>query len=46
MVATDGHRLAYAQRKVPLKLTEPLRVLVPRKAIHEMGRLLGGRGER
>src|SRR5688572_21306796 len=40
MVATDGHRLSYAHRKVPLKVSEPLRVLVPRKAIHELGRLL------
>jgi DNA polymerase-3 subunit beta len=40
MVATDGHRLSYAQRKAPLKLTEPLRVLVPRKAIQELARLL------
>ncbi len=42
MVATDGHRLSYAQRKTPLKLDEPLRVLVPRKAIHELARLLEG----
>ena len=40
MVATDGHRLSYAHRKAPLKLTEPLRVLVPRKAIQELARLL------
>jgi DNA polymerase III subunit beta len=40
MVATDGHRLSYAHRKVPLKLTEPQRVLVPRKAIQELARLL------
>ena len=40
MVATDGHRLSYAHRKAPLKLTEPQRVLVPRKAIHELARLL------
>jgi DNA polymerase-3 subunit beta len=40
MVATDGHRLSYAQRKAALKLAEPARVLVPRKAIHELGRLL------
>jgi len=40
MVATDGHRLSYAQRKSPLKLTEPIRVLVPRKAIQELARLL------
>jgi DNA polymerase III subunit beta len=40
MVATDGHRLSYASRKVPLKLAEPQRVLVPRKAVQEIGRLL------
>src|SRR5687767_12935121 len=40
MVATDGHRLSYAHRKAALKITEPVRVLVPRKAIHEIARLL------
>ena len=42
MVATDGHRLSYARQKVALKITEPTRVLVPRKAIHELARLLEG----
>jgi len=42
MVATDGHRLAFAQRKVTLDLKEAIRVLVPRKAIAELGRLLEG----
>ena len=42
MVATDGHRLAYAHQKVALKIAEPLRVLVPRKAINELARLLEG----
>lgn len=42
MVATDGHRLAFAQRRVPLKGAEGARVLVPRKAIHELARLLEG----
>jgi DNA polymerase-3 subunit beta len=42
MVATDGHRLSYAQRKAALKINEPMRVLVPRKAIHELARLLEG----
>ena len=42
MVATDGHRLSYAQRKATLKINEPQRVLVPRKAIHELARLLEG----
>lgn len=42
MVATDGHRLAYAQSRVSLKGAESGRVLVPRKAISELGRLLEG----
>lgn len=40
MVATDGHRLAWAQRAATLKITDPLRILVPRKAITELGRLM------
>ena len=40
MVTTDGHRLSYARRKTPLKVDGPQRLLVPRKAIHELGRLL------
>jgi DNA polymerase III subunit beta len=40
MVATDGHRLSYAHRKAALKLTDAVRVLIPRKAIHEIARLL------
>lgn len=40
MVATDGHRLAYARRKAPLAVSEPQKVLVPRKAVSEVARLL------
>ena len=40
MVATDGHRLAWAQRMAALKVTDPVRILVPRKAITELGRLM------
>jgi DNA polymerase-3 subunit beta len=40
MVATDGHRLAWAQRATSLKVAEPMRILVPRKAITELGRLM------
>lgn len=40
MVATDGHRLAWVQRKGSVRVTEPLRVLVPRKAITELARLI------
>jgi DNA polymerase III subunit beta len=40
MVTTDGHRLSYARRKTTLKVDGPQRLLVPRKAIQELGRLL------
>jgi len=40
MVATDGHRLSYARRAAAVKVPEALRILVPRKAIHELARLL------
>jgi DNA polymerase-3 subunit beta len=40
LVATDGHRLAYARREAPLSALTPQRVLVPRKAIHELVKLL------
>jgi DNA polymerase-3 subunit beta len=40
MVATDGHRLAWAQTNTPLKVAEASRVLVPRKAINELARLI------
>jgi len=40
MVATDGHRLAWAERKAQLKLADTTRVLVPRKAITEIARLI------
>jgi DNA polymerase-3 subunit beta len=42
LVATDGHRLAYARRKGSFKPKEAIRVLVPRKALQELGRLLEG----
>src|SRR5271169_2399642 len=40
MVATDGHRLAYASQKASLRVSEAQRVLVPRKAVQEIARLL------
>jgi DNA polymerase III subunit beta len=40
MVATDGHRLSYARGQAALKVPEAQRVLIPRKAIHEISRLL------
>jgi len=44
MVATDGHRLAWAERKASLKVSEAIRVLVPRKAITELLRLIEDAG--
>jgi DNA polymerase III subunit beta len=45
VVSTDGHRLAYARRQISLAGMEPVRVLIPRKAVHEMGRLLDDGGD-
>lgn len=42
MVATDGHRLAYARAKTEQEVSETIKVLVPRKAILELGRLIEG----
>jgi DNA polymerase-3 subunit beta len=42
MVATDGHRLAYARAKTEQEVAETIKVLVPRKAIMELGRLIEG----
>jgi DNA polymerase-3 subunit beta len=42
MVSTDGHRLSYARSKASLPVREPVRALVPRKAIGELTRLLEG----
>jgi DNA polymerase-3 subunit beta len=44
MVATDGHRLAWAQKTTTLKVAETTRVLVPRKAITELARLIEDMG--
>jgi DNA polymerase-3 subunit beta len=45
MVATDGHRLAWAQKRTVLKLADATRVLVPRKAITELARLVEDMGD-
>ncbi len=42
LVATDGHRLAYCRATASLEVKEPRRILVPRKAVHELARLLEG----
>jgi DNA polymerase III subunit beta len=46
MVATDGHRLAIIERKVEVAgLRNELRVLIPKKAMSELGRLLAEAGK-
>jgi DNA polymerase-3 subunit beta len=42
MVATDGHRLAYARADSHQEVPEAIKVLVPRKAIAELARLIEG----
>ncbi len=46
MVATDGHRLAFVRRQVPLDPgREAVRVLVPRKALQEVAKLAAAHDE-
>ncbi len=40
-VATDGHRLALCDRDLATGLTNPVQVIVPRKAVQEIQRMLG-----
>ena len=40
-VATDGHRLAYAQCATDAEPETPVRAIIPRKSIGELQRLLG-----
>ncbi|MEK7991416.1 MAG: DNA polymerase III subunit beta [Thiotrichaceae bacterium] len=46
VVATDGHRLALAETAFDLGDAEPIKVIVPKKAVIELERMLdGGEGE-
>ena len=46
MVATDGHRLALAERRQAVAgISSELRVLVPSKAVGQLRRLLGESGQ-
>lgn len=40
MVATDGHRLAQIVREGGSSVGEPVQVVIPRKALHELTRIL------
>lgn len=44
-VATDGHRLALSEMRLPTHVSEPLKVILPRKSVNEMSRLLGSGNE-
>lgn len=45
MVATDGHRLAQAEREIQIEgLNNELRVLIPKRAMGELARLLAHSG--
>lgn len=44
LVATDGHRLAYAAKPLDLGAREGLKVIVPRKALAQVSRLTEGLG--
>lgn len=41
MVATDGHRLAYIEREGAFGVTDTIKSIISRKAIHELSKLLG-----
>lgn len=45
LVATDGHRLAFTEEPLPGAGDAKLDVLIPRKALGEMQRLIGGNVE-
>ena len=44
-VATDGHRLALAQRAIEVADDHKLEAILPRKAVSELDRLLGEQGK-
>jgi len=39
-VATDGHRLAYAESSTETSIDDPVRAIIPRKSVTELARLL------
>lgn len=45
LVATDGHRLALVERPVETRAAEPIRALVPRKALQEILKIFGESGD-
>lgn len=45
-VATDGHRLAYADSETDSNPDDPVRVIIPRKSVTELARLLSENDEK
>jgi DNA polymerase-3 subunit beta len=45
LVATDGHRLALADAKLPDTVKTSLQVILPRKGVLELQRVLGNQGD-
>lgn len=45
LVATDGHRLAFASRELDVKPGKKQQVIVPRKALNEVSKLTDGMGD-
>jgi len=43
-VATDGRRLAFVEKKLPLPLENTLEIILPTKAVQELNRILGREG--
>ncbi len=39
-IATDGHRLSYSTCDIESTIEEVVRVIIPRKSVHELGRLI------
>lgn len=44
-IATDGHRLAQSDMDTDLAVKEMRELIIPRKAVNEINRLLGGRAD-
>lgn len=44
VVATDGHRMALSEAEIEGTAADQKQVIVPRKGVHELGRLLSGEG--
>ena len=44
-IATDGRRLAFIEKELEKEIPKPFQVIIPAKAVHELGKILKGEGE-